>query len=150
MALPASYTEDGLAELMRRQLHGIADELGWHNTTPEGDYHDPVNATLRAYGVASIDLATDMTKLETLAIREVWRAAVSALTDRIDTTLSGQNLRQQQMVANAERQLSRAEANAAVIPGVVDSSVGTVGVGKIIFADDPYRGPAVGTDEYAD
>jgi len=134
---------------MHRQLHGIANELGWHNTTPEGDYYDPLNATLRVYGVSTIAAATDVAKLEALAVREVWRAAVSALTDRIDTTLSGQNLREQQMLANAERQLLRAEAAVAIIPGITDSGAGTVGVGKIVFGDDPYRGPATGGDEYA-
>jgi hypothetical protein len=153
VAVPTAYTEEELADFMRRQLRGIADELGWSVTETGGDYTDAIVATLDAYGVADLTLATDAIRLRALARREVWRAAVDGLADRIDQDLSGQNLKLSQMYKQAKERLVEAEIVVPVVPIPPEEEdlsglVGTIGVGKVVFPYDPYR-PTPEADEFA-
>lgn len=113
MAPPTSYTEASLAAWMKAEIRDVATLLNWTSTTP-GDYAQAVNRTLRAYGVSDIASATDMEKLEALALREVWKAAVSALTAAHDYEADGGDYKLNQALQAAERMLARATREASV------------------------------------
>ncbi len=132
MPPPTSYSEPGLAAWMHRQLGDTAATLGWSL----GDvlYDEAVYATLRAYGELLIADATDMAKLEALALREVWRTAVNA-TGGEHTYQSGtESFTRSDIAKNAERRFALADADARPY----DRRFATA-VTQLHPADNPYR-----------
>ncbi len=117
---------------MHRQLGDTATTLGW--TLGDVLYDEAVYATLRAYGQTVIADATDMAKLEALALREVWRTAVNA-TGGEHTYQSGtESFSRSDIAKNAERRFALADADARPY----DRRFATA-VTQLHPADNPYR-----------
>jgi hypothetical protein len=120
MPLVTAHTEASLAQYMRKKLQTTADELStptvaWTAPDPDAQpYDDPVQATLRAYGVTDIADATDVQRLELLAQREIWRSVMAATVAYADaTSANGEALKFAQIHAQAVRMFTLAKTEAA-------------------------------------
>jgi len=126
---------------MHAELGEVADLIGWNPGVQ--DYSIAVENALVAYGVTTVDQATDIAKLRAAAKVAAWGAAVTSLLTRYDFGSEQQSFRRSQMVATAKTQLARAESEAAaqgVMPGY------SVEAGRIVSYYDPYT-PATMDDE---
>lgn len=109
MPVKTSYTEAELADFMHGRLRRVAASLGW---TSPASYSEAVEDTLRAYGVADISSVADVPRLLALATVEAWRAAVTSITPRTDTTQDGRTVRRSQYYDHARAMLADAETKA--------------------------------------
>lgn len=132
MALPTAYTEGELKAYMHSTLGAVAIALGW--TVAAGDYDQAVSITLRACGVSDIANALDMVKLETLARREAWAAAMRETAGDYDYSADGATYDRSQMHEQIKAQYELAVADALSY----DDSY-TVGEGTIEWDWTPYR-----------
>jgi hypothetical protein len=111
MPAPTSYTEQSLAEFMRRELRATATELGW--TDASGDnYIDATEETLLAYGATDIAEATDILKLRGLARVSIWEQAVKETVPAISHSADGASFSDDQLYQHCLQQLDRAKVAA--------------------------------------
>jgi hypothetical protein len=115
MAAPTAYTEEMLREYMQAELGAVVTALGW--SLADGNYDEPVNETLLAYGVASIALATEVRKLRALARREAWRTAAAQAAGMHDFSADGSSFSLAQIQEMALKALALAESEAARYEG---------------------------------
>lgn len=138
MPIPTEYTEETLAGYMLTALSQVAGVLGWDDETDEVG-EAIIGALLAYFGTAGansiIANATDITKLRVLARREIWRAAVAALTTKYTFSTDGQKFDRSDMMKLASAQLERAETDAAAFD---TSTAPTVGVSTFRYPSDPY------------
>lgn len=131
MALPTAYTDATISQYMVDQLGEIAGVLGW---TWDTDLHEAINETLLAYGVDTLEEASDLRKLRTLARWQAWRAAVDSLVARYHFSNPEGSYSREQMLAGARAILADAEADASAY---VDTAWAMVRVTNI-KRNDPY------------
>ena len=138
MALPTSYTENGLAEFMHGQAGDTADLLGW--TVAGQSYDEIVNDTLLAYGVDTIEEATDMRKLRALAKLRLWTAVQSAALPEINHAADGASFDREAIFTHATALLNQARVDA--LP--YDDAFGGYAVDSYsVDRNDPYRSQVI-------
>jgi hypothetical protein len=116
--LTATYSEATLAAFMASALGDVAVTLGWA-------------------------VATDMTKLETLAIWLAWEAATASLASRYDFSTDGQSQTRSQLYTQA---VSRAKAAAQrATPYRRELAVGQV---TVTTDSDPYAVRSISATEF--
>jgi hypothetical protein len=138
MPIPTSYSETDIAAYMLTALSNVAGVLGWDASTAEVD--EAIVGTLLAYhGTAgansTIANATDIMKLRVLARREIWRAAVAALSTKYTFSTDGQSFQRSDMMKFAASMLDKAETDAAAFD---TSTALSVGVSTLRYPADPY------------
>lgn len=133
MAIPASYTEPGLALYMHAVLGKVAELLGY---TAPGSYSEQVNDVLTALGLEDIGSATDVAGLRAVARREAWRKAKADAASLYDFKADGGDYSRSQVLAGIDKNLADAEQAAAAY--VSDDSRYTAGVAPTAY-DDPYH-----------
>lgn len=135
MALPDKYTEASLKAYMHAALGPIAGVLGW--SVDEGNYDEPLNDTLLAYGVSDVEQVTgaeQLKRLRALARYQVWKAAVSGLAALYDFETDGQRFERSQLMRHAEQALALAESEA--LPYLAEYSIGVI---RVEHPHDPYQ-----------
>lgn len=132
MPLVTSYTEDELATwlLGSMGLGQVATVLAW----TEDNLVDVVARSVRLYGVTDIADVTDVGKLEALAAREAWRAAIRALVTVTDFTVDGESVKASDMLKGAQVALDLAETEASAY---ADSGP-AISVATISVEGNPY------------
>lgn len=135
MSAPAVYTEKTLADFMHVELGKLATVLGYAPGAGDaGSYAEAVNESILRYGVATIDLATDIRKLRGLARLEAWKKAVDDLAAHYTFQSDGNTFDREQMFTNAELNLQRCLTLALEWdPGYI------ITVTKVRPVHDPYR-----------
>jgi hypothetical protein len=141
MPVLTSYTEKQLAEYMKRNIDYFASMYGWQVTEANGDYQDQVNATLVAYGVNDIALATNIRVLEAYASVEAWRKVVHRAAADYTYATDGQSMQRAELYKNASQELAlvQGELSTVLAAAGMDSTSGSIGVGEIGRKDDPYN-----------
>lgn len=131
-------TEDELATWLLGPLGlgQVASVLGW----TEDNLADVIARALRLYGVTDVADATDIGRLEAIATREAWRAAIRALVVATDITIDGETVKRSDMIRAAQMALELADAEAA---GYGESDL-TVSVAGLNVEGNPYD---YGTDD---
>jgi len=114
MPLPTTYTAEELAAWMRDELLDTATVLGMGDPTHAG-YTTAVRRTVRAYGVSDISEATDVVKLEALALIEVWRSVVNKTATAINFEADGGRYDREAIHKHALVQLAQAQGAYAVL-----------------------------------
>jgi hypothetical protein len=114
MPLPTTYTAEELAAWMRDELLATATVLGMSDPAHPG-YTTAVRRTVRAYGVSDISQATDVVKLEALALIEVWRSVVNQTATAINFEADGGRYDREAIHKHAVVQLAQAQAGYAVL-----------------------------------
>lgn len=133
MPAPAIYTEAELATylLSKQGLGDMAGILGWSTLA---DLQEVVNETLLSYGVATINLATDIQKLRAIARIEAWRAVVANVSSRITFQAGSQMFTQSDLLPNALKALGLAEQSGAqYMPGL------GAAIEHVEYSNDPYH-----------
>ena len=136
MTIPTSYTEAELASYMDAILGPVADALGW--SVANGDYDEPVNSAILAYGVddiADISGRENIEKLRALARVEAWRAVRDATAGHYDFSDGGVSLKRSQMHAQAVKNMDAAIAEAMRFGAYGYEVV----IDTIEYVHDPYR-----------
>lgn len=105
MGLPTSYTNATMIAYMKT----IAPTV----TADWDTLQEQVNDLLVLYGVASMDLVTDIKKARSLAAVVVWRRAVNECVLAHDFSADGGSYKLSQQKAALEKRLTAAEADAA-------------------------------------
>lgn len=141
MPLPVSYTEATLAEYMAGVAEAVLEDLG----KCAADLEFPVRRVLRSYGVATISLATDMTKLESLADYAIWDYIVSQYVTRYAATVDVETIQRQQLYEHAKERLADARSAA----GAYGVGGGMVTIHPVARSEDPYAILAATGDEFA-
>ncbi len=121
MPLLTSHTDQTLAEYMRSVLQGTATTLGW-TAVPHAGYTAAIHETLRAYGLAAVVDALDVRRLEALARREVWRAAMAEMVNRMNVADDGQSASLAQLFDHARAMFIQANADVAELPELTGGS----------------------------
>jgi hypothetical protein len=111
MPLPTTFTSEELATWMRDELLATATVLGMDNPANPG-YTTAVRRTLRAYDLAQ---ATDVVKLEALALIEVWRSVVNQTATAINFEADGGRYDREAIHKHAVVMLAQAQAGYAVL-----------------------------------
>jgi len=138
MPAPSSYSESTIRDYMYAVTKGTATVVGW----TANNFVEPVNDLLIAYGVSTINDATDIPKLRALARIEAWRAMVSATSGEFDySSDSGQtalHYKRSQLHEQAKLALASAQADstAAGYTSSTDTSH-SIQFGQLIYSD-PY------------
>jgi len=132
MPVPTAYTEETLAIYMHEKLGNIAGVLGY--SLDGGSYNEAIIDTLIAYGVTSIDNATNIKKLRALALVEAWKMAVADLSTRHDFSADGGSYNRSQMFENASKAMESAQVEALAY----DTNY-QVGRTRVINISDPYQ-----------
>jgi hypothetical protein len=114
MPLPTTFTSEELATWMRDELLATATVLGMDNPANPG-YTTAVRRTLRAYGVSDLAQATDVVKLEALALIEVWRSVVNQTATAINFEADGGRYDREAIHKHAVVMLAQAQAGYAVL-----------------------------------
>jgi len=115
MPVPTAYTESELADYMYAAMGDTAQVIGW---TGSGALAGAVIEALIAYGVTSIDVATDIPRLRALALVEAWKAAMAQVSgDYKFTDIDGRTAERQQIFDHCQEMLAQATADAANYPG---------------------------------
>jgi hypothetical protein len=109
MSLPTTYTAEELATWMRDELLATAAVLGMSDPTHAG-YTTAVRRTLRAYGVSDLAQATDVVKLEALALIEVWRSVANQAATAINFEADGGRYDRKEIHKQALTMLAQAQA----------------------------------------
>lgn len=139
MALVTSYTEKTLADFLNTVLGPTASALGWSSGADDaGDYEEPVNDILIAYGVQDVSEATDIPKVRVLARWIAWRWAADALASRYNTVVGGESLARRALYENAVKQRDY-WLSAATSTGLIEEYAVTLT--SIVHADDPHDAP---------
>ena len=122
MAIPASYTEPGLALYMHAVLGKVAELLGY---TAPGSYSEQVNDVLTALGLEDIGSATDVAGLRAVARREAWRKAKADAASLYDFKADGGDYSRSQVLAGIDKNLADAEQAAVHLgePGHLERRV---------------------------
>ena len=138
MAVPTAYaTERDLALLTHSVLGTTATALEWLVAVDgPGDYAEPINDVLIAYGATDIADATDIPKVRAIARWMVWRWAADALASRFNTVVGGESLQRKGLYDNAIKQRDYWFAVAG--PYMADYAVTTR---RIVHLDDPVDAP---------
>lgn len=135
MAVPTSYTEDGLKAYMIAVLGAVAEVLGW--SVVGGQVDEPVIESLLAYGTDDISTITgldNIKKIRTLARREVWRAVMDETAADYDFTADGGSYSRAQIHKMAMENFMKAENEAAAF-----DTTWAVQVHRVTHKNDPYR-----------
>lgn len=134
MPVPTSYSEYSLAEYMYALLGDTAQVIGWNWP----DSHVPpmlenaVIETLIAYGVGTIEEASDIVKLRTLAQVEAWRAAAAQVAgDYKFSDIDGRTHERQQVYDHCIKQMQAADAVAVAMYGALPTAVPASASGRI-------------------
>lgn len=130
MALPTSYTEQGLKLYMLTSLGSIAQAM---SLTIES-FGEAVNEALGQYGVSAIADATDITKLRAIARVEALKLAKAEAALAYDFDADGASYKRSQMAANIDRLLEAAKAEAMRY-----SSEYAITTGSMAYSNDPYQ-----------
>jgi hypothetical protein len=116
--LPTTYTQTTLAEWMRDELLATATVLGMGDPTHPG-YTTAIRRTLRAYGATDLAQATDVVKLEALALIEVWRSVANQAATAINFEADGGRYDRKEIHKQALTMLGQAQATYAELYPVV-------------------------------
>jgi hypothetical protein len=139
MALPASYTEQTIAQYMHNTLGQTATLLGWAD--PAGGvvspYDEAVNDALLLYGVSNISTATDIAKLRAAARLAIWRRVVDWSYGFFDFATDGQRFDLGELRELALKRLAKAEQEAAG-EGIDVGNAPPVQMASIFYSNDPY------------
>lgn len=112
--IPATYTEQALAEFMRDSvLKDVAVDLDLTIIDLETDpspYLDAVRESLNGYGVGTIEEATDTYLLRLYARREAWRMAMGYSASLYDVSGQERVLKRSQIHTQARAMFYQAEA----------------------------------------
>lgn len=122
MALPIVHTDTTLAEWMRDELLSTATVLGLRDPTDPA-YITAIRRTLRRYGIADSSQATDVVKLEALALIEVWRSVVNQTATAIDFEADGGRYDREAIHKHAQTMLAQAQHQYLVLyPAVIEDA----------------------------
>jgi hypothetical protein len=135
MAVPASYTETTLANLMHQTIGTAAAALGW--TVAGNSYSEAINDTLLALSIDDPADATSIAARRAAARFYVWRAVADATAGMHRFSLDQQSFDMRQVHQNAVARQQQAEAEAAAL-GVELSTSGTVTFTPLVDVHDPY------------
>lgn len=135
MALPASYTETTLANLMHQTIGTAAAALGW--TVAGNSYSEAINDTLLALDIDDPADATSLAALRAAARFFVWRAVADATAGFHRFSLDQQSFDLAQIHKHAVERQQQAESEAASL-GVELTSVGVVTITPLRDVHDPY------------
>jgi len=126
MPAVTTYTEPTLATWILGPgcLGATATALGWSG---QSDVQDAIDQALAAYGVATINLVTDATKLRAAAAVEAWRLVVNATAGYYRVSLDGQSMDRQMVHAHAVAMLAMAEQ----VAGSLGVGSGTVHIDRL-------------------
>jgi len=138
MPAPSSYSESMIRDYMYSTTKGVVDVINW----TANDFVEPVNDLLIAYGVDTINDATDIAKLRAMAKIEAWRAMVSATSGEFDySSDSGQtalHYKRSQLHEQAKAALTLAQGDAVTAGHVSSSDTShSIQFGQLIYSD-PY------------
>lgn len=129
MPVPTSYTEAELAAYMYGLLGATAPVIGWADSTA---LDDAVIETLIAYGVGTIEEASDIVKLRTLAQVEAWRAAAAQVAgDYKFSDIDGRMHERQQVYDHCIKQMQAADAVAVAMYGALPTALPAAASGRI-------------------
>jgi hypothetical protein len=139
MPVPQSYTEQGLADFMAKEVAEVGLTLALSST--DGAYTESVYETLRALGVTDIaDVTTtaDVTSMLAIARVAAWQRALTAAAARYDMSDGTQNLKRSQIYSHIEKKLAQAQTDAA--PYLTELGVGAAvaTVTRLVYVRDPY------------
>jgi hypothetical protein len=140
MPIPLTYTEVELAQYMIDTIGDTSLAINWIVTDK---YQEAVNETVLAYGVTTIDQATDIQKLRTIARREVWKAVAGTSAGNYRFGSDREAYFRNQIYEHAISEYTRAAQDAAKYVTDDDS----VRASNMIVTDssDPY----VYTEDFA-
>ena len=121
-----SYSEPQLAAFVLGNgcLGATAAALSW---VGQSDIQDAIDLALTAYGVATINLATDAAKLRAAVTVEAWRLVVNATAGYYRVSLDGQSMDRQMVHAHAVAMLAMAEQ----VAGSLGVGSGTVHIDRL-------------------
>lgn len=140
MPAPTTYSEAELRLYMVERLSDVATILGW--TGASVPVSRAVWAAERSYRSAVAEItdvsdATDMPKLEAIAEREAWRAAVGALAARVNIGGAGTSTSLSQQFDHAKEMLAQAESECMAL-GIGQGGAYAITVTPVVHTEDPY------------
>lgn len=133
MPIPIAYTETELAQYMMDLIGDTSFAINWIDTDK---YKEAVNETVLAYGVTTIDQATEMQKLRTIARREVWKAVAGTSAGNYRFGSDREAYFRNQIYEHAISEYTRAAQDAAKYVTDDDSVRATNMI--VLDAEDPY------------
>lgn len=115
MPAPTGFTELALANYMRAEIQGIADDLGLLDTTPvTGNYVKPVTDTEVALGVTDVAVASQSVGLiQVHAKVQIWTYVVAAYVRAFSVGGLARTLARNQLFDHARYMLETAKADLA-------------------------------------
>lgn len=125
------YTAETLAAYMHSQLRATAAVLGW---TSPASYVAPVTEAVKAYGVETIDLATNQRRLELLANVEAWRAVVAETAGDTDYDSGDTAIKRSQIHAQAKGMFGLALAALGEYDAAQRAAAGDMGASYTVRA----------------
>lgn len=134
MAMPTSYTEEGLAAFMVQAIGHVAGGLG----LTAGSFVEAVNDTINAYGVDDITEATDIPALRTLARMYAWRVAADNAADEVNVSGDGRSLGLGSLSEQISKRLEAAEEDAEAAGFWVRGSSPYITRTAAVAANDVY------------
>lgn len=138
MAVPAAYTEQSLARFMEITLGKVAKVLDLRAGVDDaGDFTEPVNDALLAYGTDDINTISgtdNIQKLRILAAVTAWRHVVNNFAALYDFSADGGTYHRSQLFEQAKASLEMAEQQA--LPYAANYMVR---VRKMEHLHDPYQ-----------
>jgi hypothetical protein len=133
------YTESELSSYILdiTVLGSVAKVLSW---TTQADIQQIINDSIRAYGVATIDLATDVRRLELLTKREAIVAALRNLATFYSIAVGGDSFQRNQMRASLEADLKTVTAE-------IDAKASGKAISYTIVQGTPFAAPLTTIDD---
>ncbi len=142
MAIPTSYTEEGLMNFMHESLEGVGDVLGFD---PPHGYDNAFYEVMLVYGVSDVTAVSgsrNIRKLRAIARVEAWRKVMSATTGDYDFKREdGATYSRSQIHAQAEKMFKQSLKEARELGVVAYQQVAApFGSTKIDYGQGYYGG----------